>query len=87
MDGECDPEVKNYPAEVLTKYAISRKLGSGAYGEVRLVFEKHSGQGFAMKIIQKNKFLQPEKPYCNQPIRVQREINILKRLRHVRSEY
>jgi len=78
MDSEGDTE-HMLPKEVLSKYAISKKLGSGAYGDVHLAFNKSTGSSVAMKVIAKNKFLPSSKSF----IHIDREIRILKRLDHV----
>lgn len=83
-DNNLEPELQSFPKELTSKYAISRKIGTGAYGEVRLIFDKRSGEGFAMKIIQKVKFLSGAPPLADEPVRIRREIEILKRLQHVR---
>ncbi len=44
-----------YPEEVREKYDISKQLGNGACGVVRLAFRKSDGQRFAIKSIDKRK--------------------------------
>ena len=80
--GSVDSIIKKYPQEVRDLYAVSRILGSGACGVVRLVFEKSSGKPLAMKIMQKKRFnLQS----CNswESSRLQREANVLRALSNV----
>ena len=44
-----------YPFELKQKYTITETIGSGAFGEVKLAFEKYTTNKFAVKIIQKKK--------------------------------
>ncbi|XP_043484475.1 ovarian-specific serine/threonine-protein kinase Lok-like [Leptopilina heterotoma] len=77
-------EGNDLPPEIKSKYAISRKLGSGACGEVKLVFAKIPCKMFAMKILSKkgltsltsdsDKFIDDRK--------ILNEVEILKKLRH-----
>lgn len=71
------------PLELKRKYVISRKLGAGACGEVRLLFTKDSSKMFAIKIIQKNYFSTGNGNFFNNPVNIKNEVEILKKLRHV----
>ena len=62
------------PAELRSKYAISRTLGSGVCGEVKLAFSKVGGNRFAMKTIAKKN---------TDSDKIMNEVRILKALRHV----
>lgn len=83
MSSNLESDVKFYPEEVTTQYAISRILGSGAFGQVRLVFEKITGKPFAMKIIQKKRFCTDTRLQLNDLTRTRREVNVLKALSNV----
>lgn len=74
-------EGNDLPAEIKGKYAISRKLGSGACGEVKLVFSKMSCKKYAMKIISKKGLTLNNTPVIDDK-RILNEVEILKRLRH-----
>lgn len=65
------------------KYAIGRRLGAGACGEVRMLFTKDGSKKFAMKIIRKNYFSTGNGNILNNPANIRNEVEILKRLRHV----
>lgn len=74
------------PAEITCKYYISRKLGSGACGLVRLVYNRRTCQQFAMKIVKKNMLTATAKnKHLNEPNRVLNEAQIMKKLEHVSS--
>ncbi|KAM6423081.1 serine/threonine-protein kinase Chk2 isoform 1-T1 [Liasis olivaceus] len=53
---EAGPQLE-YPKELREKYIISKTLGSGACGEVKLAFEKDTYSKVAIKIIRKCKFM------------------------------
>lgn len=77
-------ESNDLPSELRSKYAVSRKLGSGACGEVKMVFSKNSCKRFAMKTIMKlgdttSKHRHP----LNDPEKIMNEVKILKALKHV----
>ncbi|KAL2739524.1 ovarian-specific serine/threonine-protein kinase Lok-like [Vespula maculifrons] len=76
-------EGNELPMELKSKYAVSRKLGSGAGGEVKMVFTKNGCKKFAMKTIVKavsnsNGY----KHGLNDPEKIMNEVRILKALRH-----
>ena len=62
--------------EILCDFIIKEKLGEGAFGSVRLGINRQTGEKVAIKILEKNKLKSEDK--C----RIEREINILKKLRH-----
>ncbi|THD23867.1 Ovarian-specific serine/threonine-protein kinase Lok [Fasciola hepatica] len=68
--------------EVTEKYTVSKLLGRGACGEVRLVFERHSCRKYAMKIVQKKTFSISSKLGETFTKRIQSEVDILMRLSH-----
>ncbi|KAL0104825.1 hypothetical protein PUN28_016457 [Cardiocondyla obscurior] len=70
------------PVALQQKYAIGRKLGAGACGEVRLLFTKNGSETFAMKIIRKNYFSSGDGNILNNPANIRNEVEILKRLKH-----
>lgn len=70
-----------YPKELRDQYIMSKTLGSGACGEVKLAFERKTCKKVAIKIISKRKFAigsEKEDPALN----VETEIEILKKLNH-----
>ncbi|CAH8563794.1 unnamed protein product [Heterobilharzia americana] len=72
----------SYPSEVTDKYTVSKHLGRGAFGEVRLVFDKEHCEKYAMKIVQKKNFSvlsKLGKPFTGS---VAAEVDILMRLDH-----
>ena len=58
-------------------FSIKEQLGEGTFGYVRLALNKQTGEKVAIKILEKKKILEYE-----DKIRVEREIKILKSLRH-----
>ncbi|KAH8377497.1 hypothetical protein KR093_005759 [Drosophila rubida] len=77
-------EAVGLPTEITETYCINRKLGSGAYGLVRLVYERRTCEQFAMKIVKKNMLEVSAHPNNNQndPVRVLNEAKIMKNLSH-----
>ncbi|XP_032595136.1 ovarian-specific serine/threonine-protein kinase Lok isoform X1 [Drosophila grimshawi] len=77
-------EAIGLPAEITATYYINRKLGSGAYGLVRLVYERRTCEQFAMKIVKKNMLEVSAHPNnnLNDPERVLNEAKIMKNLSH-----
>ncbi|KAH8352800.1 ovarian-specific serine/threonine-protein kinase Lok isoform X1 [Drosophila takahashii] len=72
------------PEEINKNYYVNRKLGSGAYGLVRLVYDTRTCQQFAMKIVKKNMLSGSARPSTNfsDPDRVLNEAKIMKNLSH-----
>ncbi|KAM4051150.1 serine/threonine-protein kinase Chk2 isoform 1-T2 [Anomaloglossus baeobatrachus] len=70
-----------HPAEFRDKYIMSKTLGSGACGEVKLAFEKTTCKKVAVKIISKIKF-SLSSSHLNQSSSVDTEIEILKKINH-----
>ncbi|XP_017081497.1 LOW QUALITY PROTEIN: ovarian-specific serine/threonine-protein kinase Lok [Drosophila eugracilis] len=72
------------PDEINKTYYVNRKLGSGAYGLVRLVYDTRTCQQFAMKIVKKNMLSGSARPSTNfsDPDRVLNEAKIMKNLSH-----
>ena len=62
---------------LICDFIIKEKLGEGAFGSVRLGINKQTGEKVAIKILDKSKLTKYE-----DKIRIEREINILKKLRH-----
>lgn len=76
-------ETDGLPSEITSKYYVSRKLGSGACGLVRLVYDRRTCKEYAMKIVKKNMLTQSTKPNnLNDPNRVMNEAKIMKSLVH-----
>ncbi|XP_072765279.1 myosin light chain kinase A isoform X2 [Anoplolepis gracilipes] len=75
-DNNCE-----LPLQLKQKYALGRKLGAGAYGEVRLLFTKDGSKQFAVKIIEMSDSSNNTTPY-NNPINIRNEVEILKKLKH-----
>ncbi|KAK6638403.1 hypothetical protein RUM44_008832 [Polyplax serrata] len=80
ISSNLESEVRGYPEEVKSKYSISRIIGSGSFGQVRLVFRKSTGQPLAMKVIQKKRFCNDTRLHLYDPVRMQREVDVLKAL-------
>jgi 5'-AMP-activated protein kinase catalytic alpha subunit len=58
-------------------YILGKTLGEGAFGKVKVATHIHTGEKVAIKILDKTKMENEEDIE-----RVQKEINILKKLRH-----
>ncbi|XP_063172007.1 serine/threonine-protein kinase Chk2 isoform X2 [Candoia aspera] len=71
-----------YPKELQEKYVISKTLGSGACGEVKLAFEKDTYSKVAIKIIKKGKFMTDVLPGTDRPFNIETEVEILKKINH-----
>ena len=61
----------------ICEFALKDQLGEGTFGYVRLAINRQTGEKVAIKILEKKKILEYE-----DKIRVEREIKILKNLRH-----
>ncbi|XP_017117050.1 ovarian-specific serine/threonine-protein kinase Lok isoform X2 [Drosophila elegans] len=72
------------PEEINKTYYVNKKLGSGAYGLVRLVYDTRTCQQYAMKIVKKNMLSGSARPSTNfsDPDRVLNEAKIMKNLSH-----
>ncbi|XP_019895238.1 ovarian-specific serine/threonine-protein kinase Lok isoform X1 [Musca domestica] len=76
-------EAMGLPKEITSNYYVSRKLGSGACGLVRLVYDRRSCQEYAMKIVKKNMLATSTSPnHLTDPNRVMNEAKIMKNLDH-----
>ncbi|UJR36821.1 hypothetical protein I4U23_029534 [Adineta vaga] len=75
-------EDSSIPPVVREKYIVSKQIGRGAYGEVKLCFLRGTCDRFAMKIIAKKTFthIGPQALVFNQQIKS--ECSILQRLNH-----
>ncbi|CAI2731039.1 unnamed protein product [Schistosoma spindalis] len=71
-----------YPPEVTDKYTVSKHIGRGAYGEVRLIFDKEYCEKYAMKIVQKKHFSLASKLGKSSTSSIASEVDILTRLNH-----
>ncbi|XP_058014554.1 serine/threonine-protein kinase Chk2 isoform X4 [Ahaetulla prasina] len=71
-----------YPKDMQKKYIVSKTLGSGACGEVKLAFERDTHRKVAIKIIRKSKFMTDVLPETDKPFNVETEVGILKRINH-----
>uniref|UniRef100_A0A452R6K0 Serine/threonine-protein kinase Chk2 n=1 Tax=Ursus americanus TaxID=9643 RepID=A0A452R6K0_URSAM len=71
-----------YPKELRDQYIMSKTLGSGACGEVKLAFERKTCKKVAIKIISKRKFTIGSESGADPPPNVETEIEILKKLDH-----
>ncbi|GAB5579247.1 serine/threonine-protein kinase Chk2 isoform X9 [Prionailurus iriomotensis] len=74
-----------YPKELRDEYIMSKTLGSGACGEVKLAFERKTCKKVAIKIISKRKFAVGSEREADPALNVETEIEILKKLNHCRS--
>uniref|UniRef100_A0A8C0LD25 Serine/threonine-protein kinase Chk2 n=1 Tax=Canis lupus dingo TaxID=286419 RepID=A0A8C0LD25_CANLU len=71
-----------YPKELRDEYIMSKTLGSGACGEVKLAFERKTCKKVAIKIISKRKFAIGSEREADPALDVETEIEILKKLNH-----
>ncbi|XP_048198677.1 serine/threonine-protein kinase Chk2 [Perognathus longimembris pacificus] len=71
-----------YPKELRDDYIVSKTLGSGACGEVKLGFERKTCKKVAIKIISKRKFAISSLGEADSALNVETEIEILKKLNH-----
>ncbi|KAM5237666.1 serine/threonine-protein kinase Chk2 [Ctenodactylus gundi] len=81
----CDLTVDDqsvYPKELRDEYIISKTLGSGACGEVKLAFERKTCTKVAIKVISKRKFAIGSSREADSDLNVETEIEILKKLNH-----
>ncbi|NXX41114.1 CHK2 kinase, partial [Tricholaema leucomelas] len=80
-----DPMVDDqlaFPREFREKYIMSKTLGSGACGEVKLAFEKSTCNKVAVKIINKRKFMASGIREVTPAFNINTEIEILKKIDH-----
>ncbi|KAM9330827.1 serine/threonine-protein kinase Chk2 [Gastrophryne carolinensis] len=70
-----------FPIEFRDTYIMSKTIGSGACGEVKLAFEKSTCRKVAVKIISKRTF-RMNTACLDTPMSVDTEIEILKKLNH-----
>ncbi|XP_053672390.1 ovarian-specific serine/threonine-protein kinase Lok [Anopheles nili] len=69
--------------ELLDRYHIGRKLGSGACGTVYLLHDYINCHPYAMKHVAKDPLNERSRPqFLNDPQRVMNEVNIMKSLNH-----
>ncbi|XP_014667186.1 PREDICTED: serine/threonine-protein kinase Chk2-like isoform X2 [Priapulus caudatus] len=78
----ADKENVKFPEELRQKYTMSRILGRGACGEVRLAFSKGVCERVAIKVVEKNKFSLGSSNKMNLTSQVMSEVKILKSLKH-----
>nr|XP_006119714.1 serine/threonine-protein kinase Chk2 isoform X1 [Pelodiscus sinensis] len=71
-----------YPREFREKYIMSKTLGSGACGEVKLAFERTTCNKVAVKIINKRRFIASAVRETDPAFNVNTEIEILKKIDH-----
>ncbi|PNI97724.1 CHEK2 isoform 14 [Pan troglodytes] len=71
-----------YPKALRDEYIMSKTLGSGACGEVKLAFERKTCKKVAIKIISKRKFAIGSAREADPALNVETEIEILKKLNH-----
>lgn len=69
--------VNSSPLKITDVYKMCKSLGSGAFGEVRLVTHKHTGHERAVKIFRKSTY-----PSKREISKLQSEIEILRKLDH-----
>jgi serine/threonine-protein kinase Chk2 len=75
-------EEKNWPSLINQKYTITKTLGVGAFGEVKLAFDKTTCEKYALKILPKRMFTVKGRHMINQQSTIMSEVEILKRLNH-----
>ncbi|KAF5277146.1 hypothetical protein FQR65_LT03852 [Abscondita terminalis] len=79
-NGNC-PVVQYFlPPKLTMKYEFEKPLGTGACGEVVLVYDRISRKPFAIKKINKAKISDPTN--LNNPERIESEVNIMLALTH-----
>ncbi|XP_030647604.1 serine/threonine-protein kinase Chk2 [Chanos chanos] len=71
-------EQESFPRELTEKYQITRKIGAGVCGEVKLGFERETCKKVALKTINKSDF----KSVGTAARNAEREIEILKKIDH-----
>lgn len=71
-------EADGLPKDICLNYHIGRKLGEGACGVVRLVYNRKTCEPFAMKHIKKNQLITKQ----TEPKRINNEAVIMKSLQH-----
>ncbi|XP_051018120.1 serine/threonine-protein kinase Chk2 [Acomys russatus] len=71
-----------YPKELRDEYIMSKTLGSGACGEVKMAFERKTCKKVAIKIISKRRFALSSSREPDTAPSVETEIEILKKLSH-----
>ncbi|XP_053136083.1 serine/threonine-protein kinase Chk2 isoform X2 [Hemicordylus capensis] len=77
-----DDHQLKYPKELRDKYVISKTLGSGACGEVKLALERATLEKVAVKIINKRRFMAKDLPEQDKPFNIETEVEILKKINH-----
>jgi len=70
-----DAEKEKFPPELEEKYTVSKVLGSGQYGTVRLAFRNKDMHRCAIKIIKKS-------ATTTNNISIQNEVKVLQKVRH-----
>ncbi|CAG9786697.1 unnamed protein product [Diatraea saccharalis] len=75
-------EQDQVPKAISNKYYISRTLGQGACGIVKLVYNKEKCTKHAIKIIKKSRLTNGQLNNLTDPIKIINEINIMKSLNH-----
>lgn len=73
---------ENYPDGIVDKYYISKNIGNGASGQVRLAFLKNTLEKCAVKILQKKNSLSSNKE-SSYMLQIDNEIKILQTINHV----
>lgn len=80
---DLSPSIHGIPKDISAKYFISKQLGAGACGVVRLVYDLETCDTYAMKQVQKYSLTQSNKPkMLSDPERVMNEVKIMKSLDH-----
>nr|2CN5_A Chain A, SERINE/THREONINE-PROTEIN KINASE CHK2 [Homo sapiens]2CN8_A Chain A, SERINE/THREONINE-PROTEIN KINASE CHK2 [Homo sapiens]2WTC_A Chain A, SERINE/THREONINE-PROTEIN KINASE CHK2 [Homo sapiens]2WTD_A Chain A, SERINE/THREONINE-PROTEIN KINASE CHK2 [Homo sapiens]2WTI_A Chain A, CHECKPOINT KINASE 2 [Homo sapiens]2WTJ_A Chain A, CHECKPOINT KINASE 2 [Homo sapiens]2XBJ_A Chain A, SERINE/THREONINE-PROTEIN KINASE CHK2 [Homo sapiens]2XM8_A Chain A, SERINE/THREONINE-PROTEIN KINASE CHK2 [Homo sapien len=80
--GPLGSHMSVYPKALRDEYIMSKTLGSGACGEVKLAFERKTCKKVAIKIISKRKFAIGSAREADPALNVETEIEILKKLNH-----
>lgn len=74
-------ENERLPFKLSRKYHICKRLGTGAFGEVSLVFNKETGKAYAMKSILKGSKVN-QRRLNSEVEKLENEIRILRRIKH-----
>ncbi|KAJ5076368.1 serine/threonine-protein kinase fhke-related [Anaeramoeba ignava] len=69
-------------SKLYERYEIKKQLGSGQFAVVKLIIDKITGEEFALKIIDRKKYINPQKTVKSGRNKLMDEVNILRRLHH-----
>ena len=76
-ESNINKKVLQVKEKYIGSYLLGKTLGEGTFGKVKLAIHKHTNENVAIKILDKSKMIEND-----DVTRVQKEINILKKLKH-----